>query len=164
MSPLEIRPSYSSVPERARIWLVDDSPLEREIARRLLAEQYEVEVFADGPPVLERLASGERPDVLVLDWHMPQMSGLEVCRFLRERFDEASLPILVLTATGGQDDLLEGLAAGANDFVTKTFDPAELRARVGTLARARLLHDTLKQTELATRRARDAADEANLGK
>ena len=164
MSPLEIRPSYSSVPERARIWLVDDSPLEREIARRLLAEQYEVEVFADGPPVLERLASGERPDVLVLDWHMPQMSGLEVCRFLRERFDEASLPILVLTATGGQDDLLEGLAAGANDFVTKTFDPAELRARVGTLARARLLHDTLKQTELATRRAREAADEANRAK
>jgi len=144
--------------------LVDDSALEREMARRLLAEQYDVEVFVDGPPVLERLAGGERPDVLVLDWHMPQMSGLELCRFLRERFDEASLPILVLTATGGQDDLLEGLAAGANDFVTKAFDPAELLARVGTLARARLLHDSLKKTELATRRAREAADEANRAK
>ena len=164
MSPLEPRPSYPSMPGRARIWLVDDSPLEREIARRLLAEQYDVEVFVDGPPVIERLAGGERPDVLVLDWHMPQMSGLEVCRFLRERFDEASLPILVLTATGGQDDLLEGLAAGANDFVTKAFDPAELLARVGTLARARLLHDSLKKTELATRRAREAADEANRAK
>jgi signal transduction histidine kinase len=164
MSPLDTRPSFPSIPERARIWLVDDSPLEREMARRLLSEQYEVEVFADGPPVLERLAAGERPDVLVLDWHMPQMSGLEVCRFLRERFDEASLPILVLTATGGQDDLLEGLAAGANDFVTKAFDPAELRARVGTLARGRLLYDSLKKTELATRRARDAADEANRAK
>jgi signal transduction histidine kinase len=74
------------------------------------------------------------------------------------------LPILVLTATGGQDDLLEGLAAGANDFVTKAFDPAELLARVGTLARARLLHDSLKKTELATRRAREAADEANRAK
>src|SRR6188768_1555748 len=164
MSSLDTRPSFPSIPERSRIWLVDDSPLEREMARRLLSEQYEVEVFADGPPVLERLAAGERPDVLVLDWHMPQMSGLEVCRFLRERFDEASLPILVLTATGGQDDLLDGLAAGANDFVTKTFDPAELRARVGTLARARLLHDSLKKTELATRRAREAADEANRAK
>jgi len=163
MNPLDSRPSYPTI-ERARIWLVDDSPLEREIARRILAEQYDVEVFVDGPPVIERLASGERPDVLVLDWHMPQMSGLEVCRFLRERFDEASLPILVLTATGGQDDLLDGLAAGANDFVTKTFDPAELRARVGTLARARLLHDSLKKTELATRRAREAADEANRAK
>ena len=157
----------SSIPEssaRARVWLVDDSPLEREIARRLLLEQYEVEVFSDGPPLLERLATGERPDVLVLDWHMPQMSGLEVCRFLRQTHDEASLPILVLTATGGQDDLLDGLAAGANDFVAKTFDPAELRARVGTLARAKQLHDSLKQTELATRRAKEAADEANRAK
>jgi signal transduction histidine kinase len=146
------------------VWLVDDSPLEREMARRILVEQYEVDQFTDGPPVLERLAAGERPDVLVLDWHMPQMSGLEVCRFLRERHDEASLPILILTATGGQDDLLEGLAAGANDFVTKTFDPAELLARVGTLARAKLLHEGLKRTELATRRAREAADEANRAK
>jgi signal transduction histidine kinase len=161
---METRQSSAGMPERARIWLVDDSPLEREMARRLLAEQYEVEVFVDGPPVLERLSTGERPDVLVLDWHMPQMSGLEVCRFLRERFDEASLPILVLTATGGQDDLLEGLAAGANDFVTKAFDPAELRARVGTLARGRLLYDSLKKTELATRKAREAADEANRAK
>jgi len=134
------------------------------MARRVLADLYEVEVFVDGPPVLERLAGGDRPDVLVLDWHMTQMSGLEVCRFLRERFDEASLPILVLTATGGQDELLEGLNAGANDFVTKSFDPAELLARVGTLARARLLHDSLRKTELATRRAREAADEANRAK
>ena len=164
MNPTETRPPPSGTTERARIWLVDDSPLEREIARRLLAEQYDVQVFADGPPVLECLATGDRPDVLVLDWHMPQMSGLEVCRFLRERFDEASLPILVLTATAGQDDLLEGLAAGANDFVTKAFDPAELRARVGTLARARSLHERLKKTELATRKAREAADEANRAK
>ncbi len=160
----ESRTSSSELTRRARVWLVDDSPLEREIARRLLVEQYEVEAFSDGPPVLERLAEGERPDVLVLDWHMPQMSGLEVCRFLRQTYDEASLPILVLTATGGQDDLLDGLAAGANDFVAKTFDPAELLARVGTLARAKQLHDSLKQTELATRRAKEAADEANRAK
>jgi signal transduction histidine kinase len=162
MTSLDSRPPLGS--ELPQIWLVDDSPLEREMARRVLTEQYVVEVFEDGPPVLERLAAGERPDVLVLDWHMPQMSGLEVCRFLRQQYDEASLPILILTATGGQDDLLEGLSAGANDFVTKTFDPAELRARVGTLARAKFLHDSLKRTELATRRARDAADEANRAK
>ncbi|HEX3850388.1 MAG TPA: response regulator, partial [Polyangiaceae bacterium] len=161
---MDSRPSSPGLPERARVWLVDDSPLERELAKRILAEQYQVDIFTDGPPVLERLAAGDRPDVLVLDWHMPQMSGLEVCRFLREQHDEASLPILILTATGGQDDLLEGLAAGANDFVTKTFDPAELLARVGTLARAKLLHETLKRTELATRRAREAAEDANRAK
>ena len=162
MTPLDSRPPATT--ELANVWLVDDSPLEREMARRVLTEQYTVEVFSDGPPVLERLAAGERPDVLVLDWHMPQMSGLEVCRFLRQQYDEASLPILILTATGSQDDLLDGLAAGANDFVAKTFDPAELRARVGTLARAKNLHDSLKQTELATRRAREAAEEANRAK
>ncbi len=161
---MESRPPSSAPNECAQIWLVDDSPVERDIARRVLSEQYAVQVFVDGPPVLERLASGERPDVLVLDWHMPQMSGLEVCRFLRQQYDEASLPILILTATGGQDDLLEGLAAGANDFVTKSFDPAELLARVGTLARGKLLYDSLKRTELATRRAREAAEEANRAK
>ncbi len=134
------------------------------MARRLLSERYDVEVFADGPPLLERIAGGVRPDLLVLDWHMPEMSGLEVCRFLRQTHDEASLPILVLTATGGHEDLLEGLAAGANDFYTKAFDPAEFLARVGTLVRAKFLHDSLKRTELATRRAREAADEANRAK
>ncbi len=158
------RPSSPEVSERARVWLVDDSPLEREIARRLLTQLYEVDVFSDGPPVLEWLAAGARPDVLVLDWHMPDMSGLEVCRFVRQTLDEASLPILILTATGSKDDLLEGLAAGANDFVNKAFDPAELQARVGTLARGKQLYDKLKQTELATRRAREAADEANRAK
>jgi signal transduction histidine kinase len=164
MSQSEIRRSSPGIVERAQIWLVDDSPLELELASRILREQYQVVQFADGPPVLERLAAGERPDVLVLDWHMPQMSGLEVCRFLRQRYDEASLPILVLTATGGQDDLLDGLAAGANDFVAKSFDPAELLARVGTLARSKLLYDSLKQTELATRREREVAEQANRAK
>jgi len=127
------------------------------MARKLLAEQYEVEVFEEGHTVLERVAGGQRPDVLVLDWHMPDMSGLEMCRFLRQTHDEASFPILVLTATGGQGELLEGLAAGANDFVTKSFDPAELLLRVATLAR-------LRQIELSIRRAREAADEANRAK
>lgn len=164
MSKSELRPSSVGSAERAQIWLIDDSPLERELASRILQEQYQVVQFADGPPALERLAAGERPDVLVLDWHMPQMSGLEVCRFLRQRYDEASLPILVLTATGGQDDLLDGLAAGANDFVTKSFDPAELLARVGTLARSKLLYDSLKRIELATRREREVAEQANRAK
>ncbi|MEP7049116.1 MAG: response regulator [Pseudomonadota bacterium] len=163
MNVQETSPPSSERPS-ALVWLVDDSPLEREMARRLLAEEYRVEVFLDGPAMLEQLASGARPDVLVLDWHMPQMSGLEICRFLRQSYDEASLPILVLTTTGGQDDLLEGLNAGANDFVNKAFEPAELRARVGALARARTLHDSLKRTELAARRAREAADEANRAK
>jgi signal transduction histidine kinase len=150
--------------QRGLVWVVDDSPLETEVARRVLGAEHEVRVFADGASVLELLANGEKPDLLVLDWHMPEMSGLEMCRFLRESHDEASLPILVLTATGGQDDLLEGLAAGANDFVIKEFDPAELLARAATLVRAKALHEGVKRTELATRRAREAAEEASRAK
>ncbi|MEO7033405.1 MAG: response regulator [Polyangiaceae bacterium] len=164
MNAKDSPPSSGTLAPPALVWLVDDSPLEREMAKRLLSEQYRVEAYSDGPAMLEQLATGKRPDVLVLDWHMPDMSGLEICRFLRQTYDEASLPILVLTTTGGQDDLLEGLSAGANDFVNKAFDPAELRARVGTLARARALHDSLKRTEQATRRAREAAEEANRAK
>ena len=111
MRSMDSRPSSPGLPERARVWLVDDSPLERELAKRILSEQYEVDIFSDGPPVLERLAAGERPDVLVLDWHMPQMSGLEVCRFLREHHD--ARPVFqswFWTATRvAKDDLAGGL-------------------------------------------------------
>ncbi len=157
-------PPAASAPSRGQVWVVDDSPLEAELARRMLENHHDVQVFNDGPAMLERLASGARPDLLVLDWHMPSMSGMEVCRFLRQRYDEASLPILVLTSTGGQEDVVSGLQAGANDFVTKLSDPAELIARVRTLVRARLLHERVRRAELVAHRARQAAEEANRAK
>ena len=150
--------------ERGVVWVVDDSPLEAEVASSLLAHAYEVSTFNDGPTVLERLAAGGRPDLLVLDWHMPDMSGLEVCRFLRQEYDQVSLPILVLTATGGQRDIIDGLQAGANDFVVKVSDPAELLARVRTLVRARVLHERVRRAELAAHRARQVAEAANQAK
>jgi signal transduction histidine kinase len=146
------------------VWVVDDSPLEAEVVSHLLARQHEVRIFDDAPSVLELLASGVRPDVLVLDWHMPQMSGLELCRFLRQRYDPASFPILILTATGGPEDIVDGLKAGANDFVVKASDPDELRARVLTLVRVRALHERVRHAELAAQRARQSAEEANRAK
>ena len=71
--------------------------------------------------------------MLVLDWHMPDMSGAEVSRFVRTQLDSARLPILVLTATSNEG-VLEALEAGANDFVGKPFSNEELNARVATLA------------------------------
>ena len=94
-------------PSRARVWVVDDSPTEREFARRFLAQTHEVQAFEDGSVVIELIAGGVRPDVIVLDWHMPTISGIEICRFLRQTHDAASLPILVLTASSNQEDLLE---------------------------------------------------------
>jgi signal transduction histidine kinase/ActR/RegA family two-component response regulator len=95
---------------------------------------------------------------------MPDMSGLEVCRFLRESNDPASLPILVLTADGGQGALLRGLSAGANDFVAKAFHPGEFKARVATLIRGKVLHERIKRAEAESRNALATAERAGVAK
>jgi PAS domain S-box-containing protein len=118
-----------------RVWVVDDSRLQTERASRLLADHYAVESFLEGAAVLERLSEGEHPDLILLDWQMPGVSGLEVCQFLRERYDEVTLPILMLTARGSRTDFTDGLSAGANDYVAKPYDDAELLARVRGLVR-----------------------------
>jgi len=134
------------------------------MARRLLEPDYTVRTFADGASLLEAFATVHRPDVLILDWHMPGLSGLDLCQFLRKQHTEVSLPILVLTATAGREAMLEALSVGANDFVMKEFDPAELVARVRTLVRARRLHDSVEHAELVARQAQQAAEEANRAK
>ncbi|MDP2340318.1 MAG: response regulator [Deltaproteobacteria bacterium] len=122
-----------------RIWIVDDSRTQVEHAVRALSAGYLTEAFLDGAPMLERLGVGPQPDVVLLDWQMPGLSGLELCRFIREKFDEVTLPILMLTSRGARADFAEGLAAGANDYVAKPYDEPELRARVNTLLRIRRL-------------------------
>jgi signal transduction histidine kinase len=108
---------------------------------------YEVRVFDNGPAALEALGGDGVPDLIVLDWHMPDLAGIDVCRFIRETWDSAQLPILILTATVAPDSLVEAFAAGANDFVMKPFSPAELDARVGALVRHKQLHVKLADAE-----------------
>src|ERR1700722_13987044 len=139
------------------VWVLEDSPLEAEMARRAVAANHVVEIFPDSPAMLERIANGSRPDMLVLDCQLPTMTGLEVCRFLRESFDEMDLPILMLTVQGHRADLVDGLNAGANDYLTKPYNVAELVARVGTLVRTRHLHRARVQ------RARAVALTAEVG-
>jgi len=142
--------------EAASIWIVDDSPLQGEIIRQGLAGRHTVSVFENAEAMLERLSLGERPDLLVLDWLMPGTSGLEACRYVRGFADGAELPIVILTATGDHEDLITGLDAGANDFLRKPFDVAELNARVAALVRTKRLHAKLTVTESTLR------DEANF--
>jgi signal transduction histidine kinase/DNA-binding NarL/FixJ family response regulator len=122
--------------ERGRVWILEDSALEAEMARRALASSQEVSLFDDGSVVLERIANGSLPDVLVLDSQLMGVSGLEVCRVVREKRGPMDLPVLMLTVQGGQQDVIEAFAAGANDYVTKPYHVAELVARVGTLVNA----------------------------
>jgi two-component system phosphate regulon sensor histidine kinase PhoR len=136
------------------VWVVDDSALDAERAHRVLAPSYEVKVFHDGSAALEELA-GQRdiPDVLVLDWMMPGVSGLEVCRFLRSsRSPAPHLAILLLTAHHETTQLVDGLSAGANDYLAKPYADAELCARVDNLVRSGALLERVTRTEEHIRR------------
>ena len=144
-----------------RVWVVDDSPLEARRTREVLEGTYAVDVFTDAASLIERLAHGQvLPHLVLLDWHMPGVSGLESLLFLRERYDEVMLPVLVLTASHREEDLEAALGAGANDFVPKPFNETELRARVRTLVRVRLLAETLRQREAEARGALSDAQAA----
>jgi signal transduction histidine kinase len=155
---VSVRPLDAQRPtsdDRAAVWIVDDSPLQRELSRQALCVKYAVTVYANGPAMLEDLACSRTPDVLVLDWHMPEMSGIDVCRFVRGSKDLAELPILMLTSIGTSDTLLEALAAGANDFVRIPFSELELSARISALVNIASLHAELAEAE---RRLRLEAD------
>jgi DNA-binding response OmpR family regulator len=110
----------------------DDVSISDPLARALRREGYEVEVKSEGTAVLQRVLSGGI-DLVVLDLGLPTMDGLEVCR--RMRAEGRSVPVLVLTARAEEVDLVVGLDAGADDYVTKPFRLAELLARVRALLR-----------------------------
>ena len=114
------------------VLIAEDDPRQAEVIRLYLTSAgYEVIVVHDGDDAL-RQARARRPDLIVLDVMMPGLDGLAVCRELRA---ESDVPILVLTARAAEDDLLTGLDAGADDYVTKPYSPRELTARVRTLLR-----------------------------
>lgn len=137
-------------PAPPTIWIADDSPLEAQLIVHALGSGYRMEVFKDGSSLLERLArSPQRPDVLLLDWVMPDITGEEICRFLRANPETAGLAIILVTASRVEvADVVAGLSAGADDYVSKPFAPEELRARVGAILRAQRLREAmLRQTQ-----------------
>jgi two-component system phosphate regulon response regulator PhoB len=120
---------------RKRLLLVeDDRPLAELITFHFEREGYVVTRTGDGEEAL-LLAEEIRPDILVLDWMIEGISGIEVCRRLRRRPSTANLPILMLTARGEEDDRVRGLETGADDYITKPFSPKELVARAAAVLR-----------------------------
>ncbi|HSS56394.1 MAG TPA: response regulator transcription factor [Solirubrobacteraceae bacterium] len=116
-----------------RILVVDDEPAVRtSLERALSLEGYEVDLAPDGAAALDRLAAAP-PDAVVLDVSMPRLDGLEVCRRMRQAGDRT--PVLMLTARDAVDDRVEGLDAGADDYLVKPFALRELRARLRALLR-----------------------------
>lgn len=128
---------------RPVVWIADDSPTEREILERSMGVGYAFRQFSDGSEVLEQLVTSPTlPDVLLLDWLMPGMSGDEVCRFLRSQDRTRQLPIILVTASRLEmNDVVKGLSVGANDYVARPFEPAELHARVDAVLRTKQLQD-----------------------
>jgi len=143
---------------KSRVLVVDDNASTRDaIALYLRHAGYAVALAGSGPAALEA-AAREAPDLIVLDLMLPGLNGLDVCRTLRERTD---VPIIMVTARTTEQDTLEGLRSGADDYVTKPFSPRELVARVATvLRRARPARRTVKagaiEIDLSAREVRRA--------
>ena len=132
---------------RARtIWIVEDSPVEAERARVALAGTYDVEVFHDGETVLGALQERSPPDVLVLDWVLPGLSALDLCRFIRSSPVRDHVAILLVTSSS-RDEVSVGMGAGGNDYLAKPYDESELITRTSALVRARELSDRVEQAE-----------------
>lgn len=124
------------------MWLLEDSAVEAEAITARLGD-HAVRWFADGAELLEALAREPAPSVLLLDWELASLSGIEVCRFVRRKHDRLSLPIVMLTRYGDEQSIVEAFDAGANDYVVKPYLPTVLAARVRGATSMQHLHTTL---------------------
>jgi adenylate cyclase len=139
---------FTNVNTPAKILVVDDTPKNvKLLADVLTVKGYSVVTAASGREALTRLESNE-PDLVLLDVVMPEMSGYEVCRKIRENLATGILPVIMVTALDPSEERIKGLEAGADDFLTKPINQAELLARVRSLLRIKELYDKV-QTQAA---------------
>lgn len=121
---------YASLKKKYKILVVDDDPNIRELIVETLGKERFVPIEArDGKEAL-RICEKEKPDIIVLDVMMPDLDGLEVCLRLRGDILTSHIPIILLTAKGMIEDKIKGMETGADDYMTKPFDPLELEARI----------------------------------
>lgn len=130
-----------------RVLIAEDDTVSRRLLEATLQKWgYEVITTTDGLQALDVLSQPDAPSLAILDWMMPGMEGSEVCLRARETVADRLLYIILLTAKGRKEDIVEGLTAGADDYVIKPFDRSELKARINAGERILRL-----QAELAAR-------------
>jgi signal transduction histidine kinase len=131
-----------------RVLIAEDDPASASMLRVMLQRAgYDVALAPDGPTALRLLDEEELPDVLLLDWMLPGMSGLEVCHQVRQRWDAYALPILMVTAKTDAESIYAAFDAGASDYIAKPFRGAELRARITAQIRTRRLAEERRRME-----------------
>ncbi|OLD63205.1 MAG: response regulator [Acidobacteria bacterium 13_1_40CM_2_68_5] len=114
-----------------KILIAEDDAVSRRVLEATLVKWgFEVTTTTNGTEAWEVLVAEGAPKLAILDWMMPEIDGLEICRRVRQRPDAGPLHVILLTARGRKEDVIAGLQAGADDYVTKPFDHEELRARV----------------------------------
>jgi phosphoserine phosphatase RsbU/P len=129
-----------------RILIAEDDDVTRLHLESILRKWgYEVVVTTNGGEAWQVLKTGDAPNLAILDWMMPEMDGVEVCRKARESKVAAATYVLLLTMRDHRDDMVQGLQAGADDYVTKPFDQEELRARLQVGARVAALQKNLTE-------------------
>jgi adenylate cyclase len=150
----------------ARILVVDDTPLNVKLLADLLrVKGFTVTTAASGPEALDRIAT-ERPDLVLLDVMMPEMSGYEVCTRLRANPETARLPVVMVTSLDAVHERVKGIEVGADDFLSKPVNQPELLARVRSLLRIKELDDALAglNRELEQRVTEQVAQLERLGR
>jgi DNA-binding response OmpR family regulator len=142
-APLPDPPEHSAdAASKARILVAEDDPVSRTlISARLAKWGYDVVITDDGAEAMAVLRRLDAPSLAILDWSMPEMDGLEICRRAREA--EKLVYIILLTARGSKENIIEGLRAGADDYLVKPFHAEELQARILVGLRVITLQETL---------------------
>jgi CheY-like chemotaxis protein len=152
-------PRILVVREAVRILIAEDDPVSRLMLHGMLTEWgYDAEAVADGEQAWHALQKPDAPEVAILDWVMPRLDGIEVCRRTRRRPTANPCYLILLTSRDAKADIVAGLRSGANDYVTKPFDREELQARIAVgasvvglqnnlRARVRELEEALQQVK-----------------
>ena len=120
---------------KLKMLIVEDEEALLELLKfNFTKEGYKIDTATDGETALEKILY-RSPDIIILDWMLPELSGIELCRRIRKHKEHKNIPIIMLTAKGEEEDKLRGLETGADDYITKPFSINELVARVKTVLR-----------------------------
>jgi putative two-component system response regulator len=156
MSAEELQILEGQQAQEGKILLVDDEPANLKLLEAILKSKgYRIVTATNGQEALQRVAE-ERPDVILLDVMMPIMNGFEVARALKAARETSHIPIIMITAMEDRQTRIQGLAAGAEDFLNKPVDKDEVAARVRNLFRLKKYHDMVKdQNQILENRVRE---------